>query len=624
VAETRLGVSLEGTRLHTSSGAQAKAANEGALAVTEGTDIAFAADRLDTRTTEGRALLGHELVHVAQQQGQGASRKQRKVGDKKSGIELIRDILGRRARGASTTSDDFDLQSAWASLGEKLPETASQNWRLWEQTEEQFPHVTSGLLTPYASRLRQDVLSIARGNLEKNRGAVLAEMLSLGLGPDEDLRGELGQELVTPTEQEKDPLKEGQDAHLVQTQDAAAQVATMVRQRRDLQRIIVGYGTVPTTGTDTAFEAPVFFDPERRPDATEPASGASERPGVKSWSELKRQDDALVNTISEWAADYPGVFALLQVGSGLGAQSGALETFAEQASPEEARAILARAFAKLLADIKGTEESLGSTIDPMDLSPIIDRLEQGKATDSAGFKWNSRFGKAVVARSKRGREAAEDQGPAAASVLFLVAGLETGGVAVLLAAAGAAVTGADVLAKVQKYQALATAEKTAVKPGTSLVDRQTVRESKTKALIAAVNALLAAALGIATRVVRAALAGRTGTVWDDILATQPVHPGTAIPRSFELTTRSGRIWVHGHATKHLEEYARAMLARGVSRRMVDLATQQQLSSLQAAVQAATANGVPYGRLVTVGGWELKFAAPRAAGELPVLIHALPR
>jgi filamentous hemagglutinin len=42
------------------------------------------------------------------------------------------------------------------------------------------------------------------------------------------------------------------------------------------------------------------------------------------------------------------------------------------------------------------------------------------------------------------------------------------------------------------------------------------------------------------------------------------------------------------------------------------------------VKLATANGIPYGRIVQVGGWELKFAGPRAAGQLPSLIHALPR
>jgi filamentous hemagglutinin len=114
----------------------------------------------------------------------------------------------------------------------------------------------------------------------------------------------------------------------------------------------------------------------------------------------------------------------------------------------------------------------------------------------------------------------------------------------------------------------------------------------------------------------------TGTVWDAIKATQPVYEGTAIPRSFELATASGKIWVHGNATKHMAEYAKTMLGRGVGSELVNLGSQQQLRGLQAAVETAIANGVPYNTLLTVGGWELKFAAPRAEGQLPVLIHAL--
>lgn len=66
-----------------------------------------------------------------------------------------------------------------------------------------------------------------------------------------------------------------------------------------------------------------------------------------------------------------------------------------------------------------------------------------------------------------------------------------------------------------------------------------------------------------------------------------------------------------------------MANRGVSMDLVRVGTQEQLRSLQLAVEAATVNGMTYNRLMTVGGWELKFAAPRAEGQLPALIHALP-
>lgn len=113
-------------------------------------------------------------------------------------------------------------------------------------------------------------------------------------------------------------------------------------------------------------------------------------------------------------------------------------------------------------------------------------------------------------------------------------------------------------------------------------------------------------------------------IWNSVKATQPVYEGTVIPRSFELATASGDFWVHGNASEHLAEYAESMLKKGVSPDLVHLASQQQLQSLQAAVESATAKGVPYDDVITVGGWELKFGRPRVEGQLPVLIHALPR
>ncbi|MEF2253195.1 filamentous hemagglutinin N-terminal domain-containing protein [Ralstonia solanacearum] len=114
-----------------------------------------------------------------------------------------------------------------------------------------------------------------------------------------------------------------------------------------------------------------------------------------------------------------------------------------------------------------------------------------------------------------------------------------------------------------------------------------------------------------------------GTVWDSITATQPTYPGSVIPQSFTMTLPNGQsVWVHGNATEHLAEYAQ-MVANNNPPEVVRLTTQQQLASLQGAVNTATQQGVPYNQLINVGGWELKFAPPRQSGQLPALIHALP-
>jgi RHS repeat-associated protein len=131
-----------------------------------------------------------------------------------------------------------------------------------------------------------------------------------------------------------------------------------------------------------------------------------------------------------------------------------------------------------------------------------------------------------------------------------------------------------------------------------------------------INALLAWAES-------AVLAEGTGTVWSSITATQEAYEGTVIPQSFTLSTEGADVWVAPNATEHLAEYALGNLGRGVSSDLVKIATQSQLTSLQAAVGSATSNGLSYGTLINEGGWELIFAPAREAGQLPALIHAFP-
>lgn len=78
-AEEQLGVGLPDVRLEAGREGQAKARREGAIAVTEGSTISFGAGQLSTATHRGRALLGHELTHVAQQAAAGSPATQRQT-----------------------------------------------------------------------------------------------------------------------------------------------------------------------------------------------------------------------------------------------------------------------------------------------------------------------------------------------------------------------------------------------------------------------------------------------------------------------------------------------------------------------------------------------------------------
>nr|WP_223271391.1 VENN motif pre-toxin domain-containing protein [Buttiauxella sp. B2] len=113
----------------------------------------------------------------------------------------------------------------------------------------------------------------------------------------------------------------------------------------------------------------------------------------------------------------------------------------------------------------------------------------------------------------------------------------------------------------------------------------------------------------------------TGTVFDSIKGTQPVYPGSVIPKSFEMTLPNGqKVWVHGNATEHMAEYA-ASKAVTQTPEAVRLASQEELRSFQAAVNTATKNNMPYGERITVDGWQLEIKPPRSRGELPTIIHA---
>jgi hypothetical protein len=65
--ETRFGYDFDNVRIHTGYRAAESASSVNAFAYTVGNDIVFGAGQYSPNTFEGRRLLAHELVHVAQQ-----------------------------------------------------------------------------------------------------------------------------------------------------------------------------------------------------------------------------------------------------------------------------------------------------------------------------------------------------------------------------------------------------------------------------------------------------------------------------------------------------------------------------------------------------------------------------
>ena len=109
-------------------------------------------------------------------------------------------------------------------------------------------------------------------------------------------------------------------------------------------------------------------------------------------------------------------------------------------------------------------------------------------------------------------------------------------------------------------------------------------------------------------------------VWDNIKITQSMYDGTKIPKSFELTARGQKFWVHPNGTKHMLEY----ITRDTISHGMPMNSQILLSSFQSSVSDAVKQGVKYDEIMNIGEWELIFSKPRGDGLLPVIKHAVYR
>lgn len=114
--EPRMGVNLGPVRIHADAQAARLSADLAARAFTVGGDVYFARGEYQPGTNQGRALLAHELAHVAQQgRGEGAvQRKIDRVDVKKNAVDLYFS-LGLYGPNASA-----GLAATWAGHIQKL------------------------------------------------------------------------------------------------------------------------------------------------------------------------------------------------------------------------------------------------------------------------------------------------------------------------------------------------------------------------------------------------------------------------------------------------------------------------------------------------------------------------
>ena len=96
---------------------------------------------------------------------------------------------------------------------------------------------------------------------------------------------------------------------------------------------------------------------------------------------------------------------------------------------------------------------------------------------------------------------------------------------------------------------------------------------------------------------------------------------SGLPKYAELDVGGGRIFIAPGGTKHFEEDAFGLIRNGISPMAARSRAQAEFEELNQVLRSIGPNPPVTNRAFPESGWELRFGAPREAGQLPVLFHA---
>jgi len=124
--ESRFGHDFGSVRVHSGSKAADLAGRIGARAFTTGHDVVFGGGEYRPETSEGKRLLAHELTHVVQQTGSGASRIEGQLQRKTAAAP----VTPRKALKTALKGDDDDVREltqskVWPGLNVNASESAT-------------------------------------------------------------------------------------------------------------------------------------------------------------------------------------------------------------------------------------------------------------------------------------------------------------------------------------------------------------------------------------------------------------------------------------------------------------------------------------------------------------------
>jgi hypothetical protein len=427
--------------------------------------------------------------------------------------------------------DEAMIEQIWESFGDQLPRIMAERTALWKLCLEVGAELDD---LPQVKALRtqfpRDVKAIVAGYLDNNHQFVTGELNRLGFSLEKPA-GE-----IPPA---ADQIKETR-----QMQAIAAAIAGLQFVQEAARNTYVGYDLVfydmpsmfPNPAGESAMRQapeqryePVTFSPYAgRPPYEKVPPGSFFRPVAPSdegghfarYDDVRAQYDKTDALIATMLKRYPVLYAVSREG-----KSATTDAFAGVADPTQARAQLAAAMWRLLADILKTRTRLEEgDLSPLDLTPVHAQLLGGVVPAPSGTRWNETLQKSVaedLVKDHDFRNVLIALGlQTAAAALFALAPL-SGGASLYLALAGLAVTGAKLALSAEQYATLAQASRTSVTPGTELVQGGQVED---------------AALIVEADLVAAALAALTAVTLATIKSPPPPKQGVPLGESQQSKT----------------------------------------------------------------------------------------
>ncbi|HET9646779.1 MAG TPA: hypothetical protein VFP34_00925 [Microlunatus sp.] len=384
---------------------------------------------------------------------------------------------GNSRWGRDTTS----LRQLWDSFGNGLPEAVMvDNLGRWKKSIAIDISLTDSIA--YTRTLRaefgKEVTAVVSDFLTTNHAFVLSQMASLGIP------AQPGALPAAPDAAQTERAEK-------MTEAAASLAKTQRAQEEVRKKVFVGYrmdppkpGPMVPGGPGPNMSMiwyPAAFDPTGPPQYDKPPDGgllntivAAPSP-LQPYGPVKEKYDASTAKIQTLLHLYPELYAVAREG-----KSQVTADFAAK-DPAAARAELAEHFHRLLADIEKTQAANGSTLDPLDLTPVHSRMMGGYKGAGVKHDWSTPLAQSVIAAlvaDHQFNEALKALGmQLAAEALFMFAPL-AGEAALVLMFAGLAVTGLKAEMSSDRFNALQAAAKSSPTPGTELVPEGAVDEAR--------------------------------------------------------------------------------------------------------------------------------------------------